>query len=694
MTWLLSVTVALLGVNSLPSVQAHAQCEPPWVCGDANGSGILTSSDVITLIHYVRGTGVPPVSLACTDVDDHELVTVRDVARLAKSVFELWQYPNCGPTQPPVTCIPSTDYILSYSHTFPANATSYWMNLTITAKPGKNMQALHLPFRIEVGGATPGLTYDSIVLPNELGWSYNWKVMDPDETGLGDLLLQFQDYRDSDTGFYLLASIRLTMPASASARPITLKWNAFQPIESGQPTSYPMLLDDTLGAWIPYGLGTLAGQSALSGTVFDDSDGDCSQGLAEAGLSGLVVRLLPPDIATVTDNSGFYVFDSLSPGVYTVEVTPPLWSALCPGSPASHTKSVGLQTAFTELDFALDLDPVWDLRAHVGMTPARAGKDLAITAMCINQGSAVSPPAVVELFLPVEAAFSYSESISAGPGTYSPGSHSVTWSLGALNPGESETERLRAILSIPQSTPLGTPLCAMVAANPPLGDADSANNVASDCREVVASSDPNSKSVSPVGTSPGGFVPRDETLSYHIDFQNTGSDSAMDVVIRDSLDLDLDIGSVQSGVSSHPYTLSITGRELTWTFSNVQLPDSVTDEPGSHAFVEYTIRPSGAAPVGAQISNHASVRIDSDPPAFTDTVINSICPTASPGDVDGSGMVTSADIIYLVNAVFKSGPPPVGALGDINCNLAINSGDIILLVNYVFKGGPPPCSPC
>jgi hypothetical protein len=63
------------------------------------------------------------------------------------------------------------------------------------------------------------------------------------------------------------------------------------------------------------------------------------------------------------------------------------------------------------------------------------------------------------------------------------------------------------------------------------------------------------------------------------------------------------------------------------------------------------------------------------------------------GDVNATGDITSSDIIYLVNFVFKAGPIPAcnGASGDVECSGAITSSDIIYLVNYVFKGGSPPC---
>jgi len=66
------------------------------------------------------------------------------------------------------------------------------------------------------------------------------------------------------------------------------------------------------------------------------------------------------------------------------------------------------------------------------------------------------------------------------------------------------------------------------------------------------------------------------------------------------------------------------------------------------------------------------------------------------GDLNGSSTLTSADVILLVNYVFKGGaaPSPCPAVGDCNCNGTVTSGDIITLVNHVFKGGPPPCNVC
>jgi hypothetical protein len=63
------------------------------------------------------------------------------------------------------------------------------------------------------------------------------------------------------------------------------------------------------------------------------------------------------------------------------------------------------------------------------------------------------------------------------------------------------------------------------------------------------------------------------------------------------------------------------------------------------------------------------------------------CPTVL-GDVNEDGAVTSADVIVLVQCVFKCGPGPFDVLdlGNVDCGLSTTAADVIRIVNFVFKG--------
>jgi cysteine-rich repeat protein len=71
-----------------------------------------------------------------------------------------------------------------------------------------------------------------------------------------------------------------------------------------------------------------------------------------------------------------------------------------------------------------------------------------------------------------------------------------------------------------------------------------------------------------------------------------------------------------------------------------------------------------------------------------------VLPSIPTGDVDGSASITSADVVFLVNFVFKGGavPLPCEAKADVNCSGSVGAADIIRLIGYIFKSGGEPCN--
>jgi hypothetical protein len=64
------------------------------------------------------------------------------------------------------------------------------------------------------------------------------------------------------------------------------------------------------------------------------------------------------------------------------------------------------------------------------------------------------------------------------------------------------------------------------------------------------------------------------------------------------------------------------------------------------------------------------------------------------GDPNGDGIIDPADVVYLINYLFKDGfaPEPFIA-GDANCDGEVDPADVVYLINYLFRNGPPPCEP-
>lgn len=63
----------------------------------------------------------------------------------------------------------------------------------------------------------------------------------------------------------------------------------------------------------------------------------------------------------------------------------------------------------------------------------------------------------------------------------------------------------------------------------------------------------------------------------------------------------------------------------------------------------------------------------------------------SSGDPNYDGTTNLVDVVYLINYIFRDGPPPcVESSGDMSCDGVVNLVDIVYLIGYLFVGGPPP----
>lgn len=144
------------------------------------------------------------------------------------------------------------------------------------------------------------------------------------------------------------------------------------------------------------------------------------------------------------------------------------------------------------------------------------------------------------------------------------------------------------------------------------------------CDEYRAAYDPNDKTVWPSGIPPLGITKPGTPLTFRIRFQNTGNDTAFKVVLVDTLSEQLDVRSFLPRSASHPYKLKLsatTPQILTVTFDNILLPDSTTDEPGSHGAFFYQIYPVEGLPEGTRVENFADIYFDFNPPIRTDTTL-------------------------------------------------------------------------
>lgn len=154
---------------------------------------------------------------------------------------------------------------------------------------------------------------------------------------------------------------------------------------------------------------------------------------------------------------------------------------------------------------------------------------------------------------------------------------------------------------------------------------DFAPSTSIDCRQNNGFGAGNQKIATPSGVYDEHFINLNDELDYQIQFQNTGTDTAHLVVVRDTLSELLDITSLQLGVSSHPYTFNIqNGRVLEWTFDNIDLPSSAVNPIESQGFVKFRISQQAALELNSVIENEAVIVMGNTSPTTTNMTYHTI----------------------------------------------------------------------
>ena len=359
----------------------------------------------------------------------------------------------------------------------------------------------------------------------------------------------------------------------------------------------------------------------ITGYVYGDVvTPDCMVDNATYPLQGILVNLSNGQ-QTFTNAAGFYSFET-EPGSYDISIDydMAIYESLC--ADAISLVATTTATVYASNDFYLKYKNPHDLGLKVSKLNPRPGFTRSVRICVMNYGS---EPMDGTLTFVHDALQTYS-SANFTPTSYDAATQTLTWDFTDHPPGLIVVYRVN--MTTPNNVPPGSVLDYYFKVDPINGDIRPADNeIVRQCN-VTNSYDPNDKQVLPVGEGVlGGIRPdlNDSLLSYHIRFQNTGTDTAFTVVVRDTLDSDLSVRDIRPGPSSHPYELTITpGNVLEFTFDNIYLPDSNTNEPLSHGFFFYDVAIDRDLPIGTAIHNTAAIYFDFNAPVITNTVRNTV----------------------------------------------------------------------
>jgi hypothetical protein len=355
--------------------------------------------------------------------------------------------------------------------------------------------------------------------------------------------------------------------------------------------------------------------NSLSGKVYFDTNQNCTFDSSEVIVPNVVTALNNGVQFANTNPEGWYHYQ-LDTGQYMIQMAPPnnLWSIGCPLTTAYNLDLVSVYHNYDDLDFSLHaVESCALLSVEGSLGWARACREQTIAIQYNNLGTQAAEGVYVTLDFDETLTF-----IDA----------SVPWQqidgeyrffVGEL--GIMEYGRFNVQVEVACDAELGTQACFRSAIFPVNNcSMEEGHPMEEQCSTIRNSYDPNDKLVVAADTASCWKTALDK-LEFTVRFQNTGNDTAFQVVILDTLPDYLDMESVQPGPGSHDYNLRVLGEnQLMFAFSDINLLDSTNHEAESHGFVQFSVYPKATIADGTVISNRAAIYFDHNPPIFTPTV--------------------------------------------------------------------------
>ena len=381
----------------------------------------------------------------------------------------------------------------------------------------------------------------------------------------------------------------------------------------------------------------------INGKLYLDANSDCQYNTGETMLAGIPVLLKLNNVVVATsytDGNGDFSFNAATG--YTYDIVPALnisnygYSVLCPVS--GHYANV--LAPISGKDFGLTCLSGFDLQTSLcgwGFRPGAVGyvDPFAFNSYCQSENG--------QLELILDPLTHY---MSANPAPTSISGDTLRWNFNNLSNYSYwwswNSFYPQVIISTDVSAQIGDMLCFKTTVTPVTGDLNTANNTYYACYAVSNSWDPNMKEVSPRGEgNSGDITPGMHTMNYTVHFQNTGNAVAYNIFILDTLDSDLDISTFQIIGSSHQMEADILpGNVAKFSFNNIMLVDSTTNNAQSKGQVSYTIRTKPNLTVGTQIINKANIYFDYNPAIVTNTTLNTIAEPLAVNEIKSENFIS------------------------------------------------------
>ncbi|HRB25677.1 MAG TPA: T9SS type A sorting domain-containing protein [Bacteroidia bacterium] len=351
----------------------------------------------------------------------------------------------------------------------------------------------------------------------------------------------------------------------------------------------------------------------IDGKMYADVNNNTIQDVGELGVSNKMVTEQNTGRLSFSQQNGKYSLSVLDTGGFSVSASTINYYNSVPLVHTAYFNNINQTDSLN--DFALQPNGVIN-DVCINLTPVslfRSGFDATYYISYINNGTTTLTPTVI--FFP-DANVSFT---SANVTPTSVTTDSVVWNIGSLAPFQSGS--IVVTVNVHTGLPIGSLINSRVRIEPVAGDANPGCNYSEWGVFTTGSFDPNDILVSR-DTLFTTEIPNPPYLDYIIRFQNTGNDTAFNVKILNPLDTNkLQLNTLEYVASSHPVNMNFIyhERNMEFKFDNILLPDSNVNEPLSHGFIHYRIKPKTSLVLNDSIQNNAAIYFDFNDPVITNT---------------------------------------------------------------------------
>ena len=377
--------------------------------------------------------------------------------------------------------------------------------------------------------------------------------------------------------------------------------------------NYPLITINSFCTFNPGGnFNTITGTA-----IIDGNNNGCSSSDATMPYLGLNVSLngVSTNTSVYTNGLGIYNLFTTFPGIYqlTANLENPTYFNVSSVEVDSNTindltilQNICITPNGTHPDVEVVLAPI---------DPARPGFNASYELVYKNKGNQTLSGTVT---------LNYNDSvldyISASTAPTSQTNGVINWNYSNLQPFENRSIGLVLNVNSPVETPavnIGDILTFTTTITPIVGDEIPADNTFLFNQTVVGSYDPND-----ITCLQGDTLSPSEIgnyLHYVINFENTGTYYAENVVVQDIIDTtQYDISSLQILNASHNMDARINGNTVEFVFQNINLAAVAGNPPvGGHGNVLFKIRSKSNLVTGDQVIKKASIFFDYNAPIIT-----------------------------------------------------------------------------